>query len=295
MKTKLLYLLLLSALVSCTSDDGKANNGNDGSYFEISVNGENLSLPRSTFTANENCGNIFAGVMDIPSRFSIRFNMQFRLTDNGKIHHVRFTEYSDNNRHYETVVFKPAETFSISNFNYDKTAGRVHFEYEGDLYEMGHPENKKHISGKMQHNSTASLECGFFPRTVQVNDTEMNFTSWVVNSSSAGFAYDNYSDNGYVLRLTTETDIENLAPGSYPFTPESPLRINLYKYIGETKADFDTGIYPAEWSSYNCSGTLTIDTHNTLPYPHTTGTFSLHATDNEGNTRFENLTGSFKL
>ncbi len=295
MKSTLLSLLLLFVLASCSSDDDKANATSDGSYFEITVNGETMSLPRSTFSANENCEYIYAGVMDVPLEFSSRFHMQFELSKSGHIKKVRFYDFSDANRHYETVDFAPAETFSISNFNYDAENRQLYFEFEGDLYEMGVPGNKKHISGKMQYNDTNSIACGFFPHQLTVDNGAMHFTSTVTSTSTDGVVYDFYSDNGYVMRIQSDTAIENRDTGSYAFTAGSNFRILLYKYIGALKLTPTANINPTEWQAYNCSGTISIGSHNLQPFQYTTGTFSLKATDGEGNIVFENLKGSFEM
>lgn len=295
MKHKLLSLLLLFVLASCSSDDDKANTTGDGSYFEINVNGETVSLPWSTFSANENCEYIYAGVMDVPESFGTQFRMEFELSKSGHIKKVRFYDFSDANRHYETVDFAPAETFSITNFNYDAANRQLYFEFEGDLFEMGIPGNKKYISGKMQYNDTNSITCGFFPHQLTVDNGAMHFTNTVTSTSADGVIYSFYSDHGYVMRIQSDTAIENRETGSYAFTAGSNFRILLYKYIGALKLTPAANINPADWQAYNCTGTITVDSHNLQPLPHTIGTFTLRATDAGGNVVFDNLTGSFEM
>lgn len=294
MKSKLLSLLLVFVLASCSSDDDSKTPG-DGSYLELNVNGQSLSMPRSTFIANENCDYIYATVMDVPEDYDTRFRMEFELTTSGRINKVMFIEFSDNNRQYQTVNFKPSETFSINNFSYDPAARQLYFEFEGELYEADHPENTKHISGKMHYNNITSIDCGFFQRHVTVNNGAMHFTRWIVNTSDDRVLYQFYSDNGYLFHIHTNTDIANVAPGSYAFGPDSPLRINLYKYIGETKATSIQPLYTNEWELYNCTGTIHIDQQNQLPFVCTKGTFTFDATDSEGNSIFQNLSGNFEI
>jgi len=295
MKLKLFALVLLLSITSCSSDDDKGGGNGTGSLFEINVNGKNLSLPETSFIANESCEYIYATIMDVPGSFPTRFRMEFQLTKTGHLKEIDFTEYSDNNRQYQTAVFQPAETFTISNFEYDPATKYLYFEFEGDLLEMDHPQNKKHISGKLKYNNTTAPECGYFPHLITVDTPEMHFTSWETTTSPARATYSHFSDNGYLMQIDSEIQLKDIPQGTYSFNDYSALRINMFTYVGPIKASFDQTPHGIDWIPLSSTGTLTITSQNQLPYPHTKGTFTFRVEDPNGDVVFENFTGSFEM
>lgn len=288
---------MLFVLASCSSDDDKASAAGDGSFVEFSLDGESVDITKrnTDFIANENCDRIYATISHISDDQTLRFRMEFELTGTGHIDNIRFVEYSDNNRNYNTVNFQPAETFSINNFSYDAATKQLYFDFDGDLYDIDDQGQKTHISGKFQYNSANSVECGFFQRHVTADNGSMHFTRWVVNTSADWVLYQFYSDNGYLMRIYSDTDIKNVSPGTYDLASGDNVRIELYKYIGETKATPLQPLYSNEWEFYDCTGTITVNSQNLQPFPHTTGTFSFQATDANGNIIFENLSGTFEM
>lgn len=274
---KIIFALILSTFFSCSEDETNIAYDVPTSYFEILINDESYRSPDVEIITNENCGYLLANATN---RFDAHtsFRLEFEFTVIGEIKKILLFEYSSVNNVFKTVDFQPAETFQLSNFMYDKSQHTLSFDYEGYLYEHDNPEKKKYIKGRFLDENTFYRECSYFPPHLSVTGESVNFNSvnWTTIKYPDHYEYQFFTENGYMLMVTSLSDLSEYEEGSYTFNTSSDLRISLHKYIGPLTAS-SSFLRNYEWLHYDCEGTINLAGYSDNPFPHIWGNFIMTA------------------
>lgn len=294
-------LLIITIFLSCISFACQQNKSEvmPTSFMELSIDNQKLILPKNDYQTggNENCNTLFITGKYYDKVSGLNFSLEFQLNKNGAIKDVRLYDFDDNNKTYNAADFKRSETINISNFNYDIEKKSLYFEFDGQLIQIGKPNNLKPIQGKVKFENLNSIPCSFFPSELnaKMNSKELHITYDSKRTDYVTTDYYFYTNNGFRIKISTKTKLQDLELSNYAFNKDSDLKITLHKYIGEIKATQPLLFVENEWIKYDCEGNINITSQVNTPFKHTVGSFNINAKDNNGNIIYEIVTNEFKI
>ncbi|WP_224998757.1 hypothetical protein [Cesiribacter sp. SM1] len=272
------FLAILLLFAGCEKEEPAISQ-----LLEVEFDGKTTTFINEDLSANENCGRIFINASAVTNKFNSSFHISLDITRDGHINSMLLVDYADKNQHYKTANYNAANVFSIRDYSYSPLDKSVTFEFDGTLYEADNPLNTKALKGKVRLQHLYEHPCSYWPEVVKANINSAPFhavkhtgrgTTSITNRTA-------YSDDGYRISIVTAREIKEMPVGSYHFAKEDATnRVMLEKYLGSPNANTYEPLWEQEWESYDYEGVLHILEQTADPMPHTSGTFSFKAYQN---------------
>lgn len=263
MKNKILFLLSLVLIVSCSKEEVTVSNS-----ILLNIDNAPYKIINENISGNENCNYVYiSSGLKINNR--TKFYLNFEFLKNGELKSIRYDEFDMNQssaaKIFLTPAFNPVSSIVIKNYIYEPNENYISFEFEGTVYEENKVSNIRHISGKVEVKNLNSISCGTQIPKIEFENSGLKFytTNYVrlSNSLSTNQTHTYFSNNGFKINLKSNDDFWNLPLSTINFNEmSSNNKVEFQQYIGPIVAgQFVASNNIVDWKVYETRGILTID------------------------------------